>query len=135
MASLGTHDAFAANLKLVDDANHPPVPEGVWEQLKSAFLEQRPYRQDPNPEEAPGPSAGNRVEVQAPDGVFTVHARASNTLRALLFRMALEDQKRRESAFLLLGAIERWRLEHGRPLGEPRHPHLASGQSWPPGVP
>jgi hypothetical protein len=49
--------------------------------------------------------------------------------------MALEDRKRRKSAFMLLGQIEQWRLEHGRPTGEPRHPDLASGQSWPPKEP
>ena len=32
---------------------------------------------------------------------------------------------------MLLGQIEEWRLEHGRPTDEPRHPDLASGQPWP----
>ena len=89
-----------------------PVPQGVWDQLESAFVERQPYEQDPE--------------------VFTVHARASNELRARLLRMALEDSNRRKSAFMLLGQIEIWRLEHGRPTDEPRHPDLASGQSWPP---
>ena len=111
MASLGTPEAFAANLNLVDDANPSPVPRGVWDQLKTTFIERRPYEQNPN--------------------AFTEHGRASNELRERLFRMALQDPKRRESAFMLLGAIEVWRLEHGRPTGEPRHPDLASQQSWP----
>ena len=135
MASLGTPDALTANLNLIDDANRSPVPQGVWDQLKSAFVEQRPYRQDPIPEAARGPSARKRARVRAPDGAFTLHARASNALRARLFRMAFEDPKRRESAYLLLGVIEGWRLKYGRPPGEPRHPHLASGQSWPPEAP
>ena len=136
MASLGTPDALAANLNLVDDAHPSPVPRGVWDQLESAFVEQRPYRQDSFPEafprEARAASTRNHVRVLAPDGVFTLHAQASNTTRARLFRMALRDPKRRESAFLMLGTIEGWRLEHGRPIGEPRHPDLASGQCWPP---
>ena len=94
IASLGTQEALAANLNLVDDANPSPVPRGVWDQLESAFVEQRPAEHNPN--------------------AFTLHACASNALRARLFRMALQDPRRRESAFMLLGMIERWRLEHGR---------------------
>ena len=112
MASLGTDEALALNLNLVDDANPSPVPRGVWDQLEAAFVEQRPVRRSPN--------------------AFTLHARVSNALRATLFAMALRDPRRRKSAFMLLGRIERWRLEYGRPTGEPRHPDLASGHSWPP---
>ena len=115
MDRLGTPEALAANLNLIDDGNSSPVPRGIWDQLKTAFIEQRPYGQNPN--------------------VFTEHGRASNELRVRLFRMALQDPKRRKSAFMLLGAIEVWRLEHGRPTGEPRHPDLASQQSWPPKEP
>lgn len=112
---LGTPEALAANLNLIDDARPSPVPQGIWDQLESAFVERRPYGQNPN--------------------VFTEHARASNELRVRLFRMATEDKRRRKAAFMLLGRIEEWRLEHGRPTGEPRHPDLASGQSWPPKEP
>ena len=115
MASLGTDEALALNLNLVDDANPLPVPRGVWDQLESAFVEQRPVGRSPN--------------------AFTLHARVSNALRAKLFAMARQDPRRRKSAFMLLGRIERWRLEHGRPTGEPRHPDLASGHSWPPAAP
>ncbi len=107
---LGTPEALAANLNLIDDAKPSPVPQGVWDQLESAFVERRPYGQNPN--------------------VFTEHARTSNEPRVRLFRMALEDKKRRNSAFMLLEQIEEWRLEHGRPTGEPRHPDIASGQPW-----
>lgn len=112
---LGTHEALAANLNLIDDAKPSPVPQGIWDQLAGAFVERRSYGESPN--------------------VFTQHPRASNLLRVRLFRMAIEDEKRRKSAFMLLGQIEKWRLEHGRPTGEPRHPDLASGQSWPPKEP
>jgi hypothetical protein len=111
MDSLGTPEALVANLNLIDDAKPSPVPQGIWDELKSAFVERRPYGQDAY--------------------VFTEHARASNELRVRLFRMATEDKKRRKSAFTLLGQIEEWRLEYGRPTGEPRHPDLASGQPWP----
>jgi hypothetical protein len=58
----------------------------------------------------------------------------TNELRALLFKMSIADGKRSKSAVMLLGQIEEWRLEYGRPTGEPRHPDLASGQSWPPNL-
>ena len=112
MGMLGTPEALIANLDLIGDAEPSSVPQGVWDQLQGAFVERRPYEQNPN--------------------VFTLHARASNELRARLYRMALDDSKRRKSAYKLLGQIEVWRLEHGRPTDEPRHPDLASGQSWPP---
>ncbi|HBH03321.1 MAG: hypothetical protein A2W08_07185 [Candidatus Rokubacteria bacterium RBG_16_73_20] len=112
---LGTPEVLAANLNLIDDARPSPVPQGIWDQFKGAFVERRPYGQNAS--------------------VFTEHARASNELRVRLFRMATEDKKRRKSAFMLLGQIEEWRLEHARPTGEPRHPDLASGQPWPPKEP
>ena len=112
MNRIGTLEALAANLNLIDDAKASPVPQGIWNQLESAFVERRPYGHDPN--------------------VFTEYPHASNELRTRLFRMTLQDPKRRKSTFMLLGKIEGWRLEHGRPVGEPRHPDLASGQSWPP---
>ena len=115
MGWIGTPEAVVANLNLIDDARSSPVPRGVRDQLESAFVERQPYGQIPNS--------------------FTLHARASNELRVRLLRMGLEDRKRRKSAFMLLGQIEVWRLEHGRPSDEPRHPDLASGQSWPPKEP
>ena len=115
MAWFRTPDALVANLNLIDDTKPSPVPKGVWDQLESIFVERQSYRQDTN--------------------VYTLQARASNELRARLFGMALVDSKRRNSAFILLGQIEVWRLKFGRPTDEPRHPDLASGQSWPPQQP
>ncbi|XEG73696.1 hypothetical protein QA447_05550 [Pseudomonas sp. abacavir_1] len=112
MNLLGTPEALIANLNLIDDAKPSPVPQGIWEQLEGAFVERRPNGQIRN--------------------VFTRHARASNELRVRLFRMAIGDERRQKTASMLLGQIEEWRLEHGRPTDEPRHPDLASGQSWPP---
>ena len=112
MARLGTPETLVANLNLIDDSRNPSVPQGIGDQLKSAFVERQPYERDP--------------------ASFTLQARASNDLRGRLFRMAIEDGKRRKSAVRLLGQIEVWRLEYGRPADEPRHPDLAFGQSWPP---
>jgi hypothetical protein len=112
MGWLGTAETLVANLSLIDDARPSPVPQGVWDQLESAFVEQKPDGQE--------------------SSVFTLHARASNELRVRLLRMALEDRKRRKSAFMLLGQIEVWRLEHkaDRRTASPRsrfRPILADG--------
>lgn len=112
MHCLGTREDSVANLNLIDDAMPSPVPQGILDQLETAFFERRPYEQSPN--------------------VFTQYSRASNELRVRLFRMSIGDEKRRKSAFMLLGQIEEWRLEYGRPTGEPRHPDLTSSQLWPP---
>lgn len=112
MCQLGTPEALVANLNLIDDGRSSPIPLGAWDQLEGAFIQRQPYGPDSN--------------------AFTVNARASNEIRARLLRMALEDRKRQDSAFKLLGQIEIWRLERGRPTDEPRHPDLASGHSWPP---
>ena len=111
MVRVGTSEALVANLYLIDDAKPSPVPQGIWDQLNGAFVERRHSGQNSN--------------------VFTQHACASNELRVRLFRMANLDDRRRRAASMLLGKIEEWRLEYGRPTGEPRHPDLASGQSWP----
>jgi NACHT conflict system protein len=46
--------------------------------------------------------------------------------------MAIYDQTRRRAALSLLGLIDVWRLEFGRPGGEPRHPAFEVGRPWPP---
>ena len=111
VGSLGTREALIASLKLIDDAKPTPVPQGVWNQLESAFVEERTNGLNPFD--------------------LTLHAQSSNDVRVRLFRMAREDGRRRKSAFTLLGKIELWRLQHGRPTDEPRHPDLESGGSWP----
>jgi hypothetical protein len=115
MDRLGTPESLDANLALIDDRKPSPVPQGVWDQLESAFVERRPHGDGAN--------------------LFSQHARASNDFRTRLFRMVTEDPNRRRSGFRLLGQIEEWRLHYGRPSGEPRHPDLASGQPWPPKEP
>ncbi len=113
MSWLGTAEALAAALSLIDDSKgRGAVPQGVWESLEGAFVERRPYGDSP--------------------GVYTQHARASNDVRASLFKMANGDAKGRKAAFGLLAQIEEWRLERGRPAAEPRHPDLQSGVPWPP---
>jgi hypothetical protein len=44
----------------------------------------------------------------------------------------LNDPTRRQAAVSILGQVEVWRVEHGRPTGEPRHPMIESDVPWPP---
>lgn len=63
------------------------------------------------------------------------YASASNPVRARLYSMVHEDERRKHSAYSVLGQIEEWRLEYGRPNEEPRHPDIDSGLPWPPAEP
>jgi hypothetical protein len=104
-------DAVFAGLNLIDDTLSPSVPFEIREQLEGAFVERRPH----------GPT-GN---------TFTLEPRSSNAIRAKLFEMASNDPRRKRTAVRLLAQIEEWRLQYGRPTGEPRHPALESGLTWP----
>jgi hypothetical protein len=88
------------------------VPYELFRSMEEAFLERRPY----------GP--GN--------GTVTLVPRGSNALRKRLFEMSQKDPLRKRSAIALLGQIEVWRLEYGRPDDEPRHPMIESEVPWPP---
>lgn len=112
VSRLGTSEAVVAGLKLIDDAASQPVPFDLSQAIERMCLEQRPYNQ----------AAGTFVYV--PQG--------STELRAALLDMAFEDDKRKRSAQGLLGQIEVWRIEYGRPTNEPRHPALDTRKSWPP---
>ncbi|KWA18143.1 NACHT domain-containing protein [Burkholderia territorii] len=114
MYRIGTPEALITNLNLLDDEKLYPIPQGIVRQIEATFIERRPYGQTSN--------------------VFTEHARSANELRIWLFKMALEDKKRQRSAIELLGQIEIWRLEHGRPIDEPRHPDVLSNRAWPPSM-
>jgi hypothetical protein len=111
IGKLGTFDAVIAGLSLLDDSRSPSVPYELKKAIEAVFLEQRPYGKT---------------------GSFTLVPRGSNEIRAKLFEMAIKDERRKNSAFALLGQIEVWRLEHGRPTTEPRHPAFDSGKTWPP---
>jgi hypothetical protein len=101
-----------AGLNLIDDHATPAVPHEIWRQVEAAFVEHRPHGQSANS--------------------FTLEPRSSNAVRSKLLEMAQNDPRRQKSALALLAQIEEWRLEYGRPIGEPRHPAIDSGQPWPP---
>jgi hypothetical protein len=101
-----------AGLNLIDDRATPPIPHEIWRQIEAAFVEHRPHGQSANS--------------------FTLEPRSANAVRSKLLEMAQNDERRKESALALIAQIEEWRLEYGRPAGEPRHPAIDSGQPWPP---
>jgi hypothetical protein len=88
------------------------VPYELVRSMESAFLERRPY----------GPSGST----------YTLSPRGCNAVRKRLFEMVIGDPHRKETALALLGQIEVWRLEHGHPADELRHPAIESEVSWPP---
>jgi hypothetical protein len=104
-------DAVLAGLNLIDDAVGPPVPFEIAQQLEYAFVERRPHG-----------TSGN---------TYTLEPRNSNAVRAKLFEMTSTDERRKQSSVRLLPQIEEWRLQYGRPTGEPRHPAPESGTAWP----
>jgi hypothetical protein len=88
------------------------VPYELVRSMENAFLEHRPYG-----------TSGN---------AYTLSPLGCNAVRKRLFEMVISDPHRKESAFALLGQIGVWRLEHGHPTDEPRHPVIESELSWPP---
>ena len=88
------------------------IPYDLVRSIENAFLERRPYG-----------SSGN---------AYTLSPIGGNAIRKRLFEMVIGDPNRKQSAFALLGQIEEWRLEHGHPADEPRHPVIESEVSWPP---
>ncbi|MDP1992924.1 MAG: hypothetical protein Q8K00_18070 [Syntrophales bacterium] len=109
---LGTLEAVVAGLKLIDDNGNPSVPHELWQAIEATFLERRPYGKTEN--------------------TYTLVPQGSNEIKVKLFDLILKDECRKKSAFALLGQIEVWRLEYGRPNNEPRHPVFDSGEMWPP---
>ena len=111
VAWLGTPDAAITSLNLLDDDAAPHIPYDTWKQMEDAFVERKPYGKDAN--------------------TYTMAPRSSNEVRVRLFEMSTHDQHRTKSAAELLAQIETWRLEHGRPNGEPRSIEVQCESSWP----
>jgi HEAT repeat protein len=106
---LGSDDALLAGVNLLQ---RTMFPYGVGRGgLEALFLERRPYDNS---------------------GTFEIVPRNAESVRAKLFQMVLSDPSRRKAAFSILGQVEVWRIEHGRPNNESRHPMIESGVPWPP---
>jgi hypothetical protein len=112
LAAIGTQDALIASLNIMRDDADPPIPFELAQALEAIFLEHRPY----------GESAYT----------YSIEPRSGREIRRRLFGMLIDDNNRRRSAWSMLGRIELWRVEYGRPGTEPRHPVFESGLPWPP---
>jgi hypothetical protein len=88
------------------------LPYEFVRSMENVFLERRPHESFANS--------------------YTLSPLGCNAVRKRLFEMVISDPIRRQSAFAILGQIEVWRLEHGRPVDEPRHPVIQTNISWPP---
>jgi len=110
-ARFQNEDDFVAGLSVLRDGASG-VPYELLRAIEDRFLEHRPY------------GAASNAYTLAPQG--------SNAVRKRLLDMAMTDPLRKRSAIALLGQIEEWRLEYGRPDDELRHPALDSGVHWPP---
>jgi len=62
---------------------------------------------------------------------YTLEPKSAMELRRKLMEIVTAGGLGSWNAFSLLGRIDVWRLEHGKPPREPRHPHLDSGLKWP----
>jgi hypothetical protein len=112
LVNLGTTDALLASLQLIRDGGAGGASYELHKNIEETFVEHRPY-----------PGSSNAV---------TMVPRSSNAIRSRLMEMVQNDPLRRRSAFALLNEIERWRMWHGRPDGEPRSPKIEVGFLWPP---
>lgn len=111
LAWIDSPEALIAGLNLIDDSAQPPLPFELWKATEDLILEKRPYKDNPQS--------------------YTRVPRAAAHVRRRLFEMATHDSRRTRTAMDLLGQIEEWRLEYGRPTSEPRHPMFESGEAWP----
>jgi hypothetical protein len=118
IAEVGDEYAVLAGLNILDDrviSNHTAtsaVPYHLWKAIESLFVEHRPFVK-----------SATR---------YTLVPRSANSIRARLLEMTLTDEHRWKSAFGLLGQIEVWRLDYGKPETEPRHPAFERNVLWPP---
>ena len=102
LGMIGTTEALLAGLNLIDDTVPHPVPYEIWKQLEATFVEHK--------------------SISAESNAFTPAPRSANVIRRKLFEMTMDDNRRKRAASSLLAQIEVWRLEYGRPNGEPRNP-------------
>lgn len=98
-----------AALRLIRDDEEIPWP--LRERIKRVFFEE--------------------IQIPGRQGWFEVNPVGDTNVRPRLLDMAHNDRNRRKKAYDLLGKIDKWRLESGKPADEPRHPELSSGRSWP----
>jgi hypothetical protein len=112
IAEIQTEEAVIAGLELIDDQATPSIPYGISKGLENFVLERRPF--------------------EGSTSSYSLESRNASDVRARLFALLIQHANSSRSAWGLLGQIESWRLDYGRPGGEPRHPAIESGKPWPP---
>ncbi len=108
---LNSEEMIIASFNLIDDSVSPSIPHSLVQKLKTTFIEHRPYGES--------------------SSTFSLVPRSANLIRKTLFKMAVSDGRRKQAARALLGKIEIWRLDYGKPPAESRHPDYESGYAWP----
>jgi hypothetical protein len=111
-ANLGTIDAILAGINLYQSGPSTRIPSAISDAFEKHVLSRRPH------------------EVYA--NSYTLEPTQATSLRRTLFERMIVTPQLKWPIFTLLGQIEVWRLAHGKPIDEPRHPSLMSGYAWPP---
>lgn len=111
LAKIGTLESLLRALDLLKDDVSGGSSYELYRGIEEVFVEHRP--------------------VQESSSTYTMVPRASNEIRLKLLDMLKNDPVRKKSAWSLLNEIEKWRMQFGRPDGEPRSPSVEVGFFWP----
>jgi hypothetical protein len=110
LATIGTLESLLRALDLLNDDRGGSSYE-LYKALEEVFVEHRPLPESSN--------------------TYTMVPRPSNEVRGKVLDMVRNDPRRKKSAWRLLNEIEKWRMQFGRPEGEPRSPNVEAGLWWP----
>ena len=111
LAKMGSLESLLHALNLLKDDGSGGSSYELYRRLEEVFVEHRPLQESSN--------------------TYTMVPRQSNEIRLKLLNMMQNDPLRKKSAWELLNEIEKWRMQFGRPDGEPRSPSVEAGFSWP----
>jgi hypothetical protein len=111
LAKMGTLESLLRALDLLKDDGSGGSSYELYKELEEFFVEHRALQESSN--------------------TYTMVPRASNEIRLKLLNMVQNDPLRKKSAWALLNVIEKWRMQFGRPDGEPRSPSVEAGFFWP----
>jgi hypothetical protein len=110
-AILGTPESLLAGVSLYRAGASTRIPRPIVDAFEKQVLDRLPH---------------------GSSNSYSLEKKPAASLRKALFERLFVTPQLKWPVFALLGQIEVWRLTHGRPIDEPRHPSLASGYRWPP---
>jgi len=108
---MGDENAVLAGLELITDNTGNSIPYYLRQAIENLLIKNVPITGSP--------------------GYYECHPKKNSGIKAKLLEMVEGDERRSKSAMMLLGWIERYRLERGRPALEARHPDFNCGTAWP----